>query len=977
MKLQSKKARVPIAALGVTALIAGAGALTSPAFAGTVITMNSTSATSANLLDVGYDIAAGSFTTAALAKATYGVKVTSINDVLKVSLDSYTAVGATTPSAVTGVLHYLASASDTPTAAGWTAMDSSATLPVLSSTSFSTNVSPTPYLYFAPDVAGTYKVHLVDTQGTGATDDDIVGPTITLTVKDISGLAPTTDDWAPTVSNSVTSAGIGAPITTTVDLSGLTLTDGRGTSSGKGVLGDGVAALTGVSFAGAGLAATAYTGVTNPGGTLLLAVNQTSIAGTLVATARFDNTGNGLAVGDLLLGTASTTITSNGVTAVPGLAVTPVTGSVLTSTGAATIKPGTAAATYTVSANNVVTPVSGATVYFTLTSGVNTPVLTADGTLISSATGSKIYSAVTNSLGVASLTVTSATTTALTTYTVSAASNGVAGSAPVSVLATYTAPAATTFVSDNTAAELTPTPVAGISVTLKGKVIDQFGASFTPAASGTQTVTVSVPAGTTLCNSVITAGAFSCVYTPATLPVAGTQTTYRYVYAGATTYDGNISWSSSVAAATVVLTSPNATVAGANLSDHTTISPGQSSATTGLGAGVDADDFGDAAGQVTGTVADAANAPLAFKAVTLTGGSGVYFSTAATPGATTVDDLKTSITVVTNASGVFSGGYAFFTKSGTVKVTATSGSVKDEASVTTDASSDPYKVTVNDVAGTPGSTLIVTGTIKDAFGNGVPDSDASLSIGTSTLGSFGDSTPTTNAAGVFSTTFTSGSNQSGSADLVATLVGQTANAVPVVGWLANAGLTITHGEYRDQATLTVTALKLTLSATGRLNGGGRARLSGNFVANTGVDIYSKALGESSYKLLDSVETDADGDYGASYVIKKTTRFLAKSAGLSSKVRTTYVYSTVTLTGKSYSHNRATLRANGAPNAKGTLTFYRKVSGRDPKLGSIISNSDGKGTITVTLPRGVRSVYVVFRAPGTFAGTSTTVKIRVK
>ena len=35
MNLQSKKARVPIAALGVTALVCGAGALMSPAFAAT------------------------------------------------------------------------------------------------------------------------------------------------------------------------------------------------------------------------------------------------------------------------------------------------------------------------------------------------------------------------------------------------------------------------------------------------------------------------------------------------------------------------------------------------------------------------------------------------------------------------------------------------------------------------------------------------------------------------------------------------------------------------------------------------------------------------------------------------------------------------------------------------------------------------------------------------------------------------------
>ena len=129
--------------------------------------------------------------------------------------------------------------------------------------------------------------------------------------------------------------------------------------------------------------------------------------------------------------------------------------------------------------------------------------------------------------------------------------------------------------------------------------------------------------------------------------------------------------------------------------------------------------------------------------------------------------------------------------------------------------------------------------------------------------------------------------------------------------------------------------------------------------------------------LSSVETDDDGNYGASYSIKKTTSFLAKSAGLSSKVATTTVFSTVKLTGKSFSHNRATLYADGAPNAKGSLVFYRSMKGKDPVLKTMMSNSLGKGTVTVKLPQGTRSVYAKFRAPGTRWGMSTIIKIKVK
>ncbi len=170
---------------------------------------------------------------------------------------------------------------------------------------------------------------------------------------------------------------------------------------------------------------------------------------------------------------------------------------------------------------------------------------------------------------------------------------------------------------------------------------------------------------------------------------------------------------------------------------------------------------------------------------------------------------------------------------------------------------------------------------------------------------------------------------------------------------------------------------MTLQATAKLMGGGSAKISGTFMPNTGVDIYAKASGAASYSLLDSVTTDDEGEYGAAYTIKKTTSFLAKSAGLSSKVDTTQVYSTVTLTAKSYSKSRATLSANGSPSAKGTLTFYRSVAGKDPILKSMTSNASGNGTVTVKLPKGTRSVYVIFKAPGTGAGTSKTVKVKVK
>jgi hypothetical protein len=84
-----------------------------------------------------------------------------------------------------------------------------------------------------------------------------------------------------------------------------------------------------------------------------------------------------------------------------------------------------------------------------------------------------------------------------------------------------------------------------------------------------------------------------------------------------------------------------------------------------------------------------------------------------------------------------------------------------------------------------------------------------------------------------------------------------------------------------------------------------------------------------------------------------------------------------LTGKSWSHNRATLSADGMPNAKGSLVFYRSVKGKDPVLKTMMSNASGKGTVTVKLPKGTRSVYAKFRAPGTRWGMSKIIKVKVK
>lgn len=111
-------------------------------------------------------------------------------------------------------------------------------------------------------------------------------------------------------------------------------------------------------------------------------------------------------------------------------------------------------------------------------------------------------------------------------------------------------------------------------------------------------------------------------------------------------------------------------------------------------------------------------------------------------------------------------------------------------------------------------------------------------------------------------------------------------------------------------------------------------------------------------------------------VKKSTYFLVRGNGVSSRSDRVQVMSVVTLHATSPRHGKVRLYANGSPSAKGVLTFYRVVKGPDKKVGSIMSNSAGNGAIMVSGPRGLRTYRVVFKATGTTAGSDTD-RVRVK
>jgi hypothetical protein len=1005
MNLQSKKARIPIAALGVTALIAGAGALASPAFAAGSLTLAPTT-TDVTTLDLGAAAVAGTtsgFNLAQpLADAAYATHVSSTGlTTLSLSVDGYTApTGVTTGTPYV----YLAEKAISPTtSAGPTASAATGpwtrvTAPAVGGTAVTSSLTlasgaSANNVFVTVAAPGTYTMHFVDGGTQVGTDDDSVSPTITLTVKDAGAYtASTSDDYTPAVTVP-TSVGIGAPVPATVGLAPVTLADARGTSSGAGVLGAKLNALLGVAFTGvAGLAGGDTTSTAGTYGTTTttrgVPVGRTTAGGTLTTTVAFDKNGD-TTLTDTVLTTATTTVATNGVASVT-LAAKDIDGSVKTTGAAVAAKPSATAISYTATVTNTTTPtdVGGKVVYFTIGgSAPNVAKLTTDGTAVdTSSTTSHVYSATTDTTGVATLKVTSSGPVAADAYTVAAASNGFSGT---TLTTTYAAPAASTVKVTSTTADLTVATTSAVTIT--GAIYDQYGSPVTPAPSASQQAQLYIGTPASTCavapaagqnttaaqqNATVSAGTFSFTYTPATTPAAGNCVAFRIGYdadGGGTIAAGEsataqVNYASSTDAAAISITAPTEGAAKTLLTHASPVGSGQA---------------------VTGVVTDASNATVAYKSVTLTGGAGVYFSTTASPTTTsTSDDLVDSLTVVTDGSGNYTA-YAFFTKAGSHKITVTSGTATKSVNVTVSDSIDPYTVKVDDVTGSPGDTLIVTGTVTDMFGNPVPTNVVDLTTGGSAVGTLGASSVTTNAQGIFSTTFTSGSNSSGDVTLTAVLHAHGgiafdsvtgATLVPATAWKDNAGLTFDNGKYTVDGKITVKQIDLTLTAPAKVTAGAagaKFKIHGTFKATTSVDIYGKESGSSVYQLFGSTETDADGLYSFDVQPMVSTAYLAKSSGLSSGAESVTVYSKVTLTAKALGHGMVRLTANGSPNVKGPLKFYRSRPGTDPRLASFTSNAAGGGSITVRMSKGTKRFYATFDAPGTHKGTSKIVSVKVK
>jgi hypothetical protein len=834
-----------------------------------------------------------------------------------------------------------------------------------------TNYATGDNIYLGATKAGSYSLTFFrDRNGNGAYDSgtDDTTPAFPLTVLDADGTSTTatSDDFAPTLT---VPASVDKPRTIKAQVSpgGLSTTDIRGLASGVGALGTALQSVVKVAFtqtANAELGGSQVLGVTVFDGTTFNRTsNATAAAGTVTTTSAAPTTTVASKTTAVVTNTTNTLALSSADDAVnvllPNAAGTANT---------ADVRAGTAEVVYKARALDAGSlAVAGATVYFTLA-----PV--AGGTIALTnlmanhvavpATGE--VAVTTDADGYATLSVHSDLTAAGNKYQITATTNGHSDNAVV----TYQATAARTtnpIVITSSAAELSPA-VGTANVTIKGKLVDQFGQIWQPPNTVTQQVTVG---GVATGNAVLSAGTFSYLYTPATAPTAGTTQNVTFVYNGGAAATAAVNWASAASPATVTLSQPvnNATalvLSHANLiqSNH-----------------------------VLGSVLDSNSAGIAFKSYTLSApaDSGIYFA-----GDTAGTNMSNPFTgAATNAGGIDA--YAFYTKVGSAKITATSGAAHAESAITTAApvGASQYKIIVMGASGKPGQTLIVSGKVMDVFGNGVPDRFVSLSVGATSIGALTSATPQTNADGVFSTTFPTGSNQSGEVTVTANLLqaaGHLASdpklvvvPTPLTTWKTVAGMTLANGDVEDTAKITVSddVDKTTVSAASSRSGAGAVKLTGTAKPGSSVEVYSKPAGTSvAYALVGVATANAEGAWTDTEYINSTTLFYAKtsvssSAPITVKVAVPEAPPTpkFNLGAKALGSGKVAITAVGNGDTRSVVTIYQVVGKKTVKVTTVKVDSKGVARATIKTSKGSKTYKVVYI--NGYKNGSKTIKVTVK
>lgn len=778
-------------------------------------------------------------------------------------------------------------------------------------------------------------------------------------------------------------------------------------------------------------------------GSRTVLTDKTAHRGNVTAQAYFDTVGDNLAAGadgsgnDKKIGIAGTTeVVRNDVAALT-LRATKSVGSIKQQLEAVatadrdqvSVKTGTAAVTYTarVTGWTGTTPSdkSARTVFFDIDPGVGSPRFTTNATTVDAV--SYIYSAMTNAEGVASITVTSDKTAKTTSYNVKAVS-GVAASTDATpdintLTATYEDSRGGQIRSTNTAAELAPVVTAS-NVSLKGELLDQFEAVFQPPTTKSTQIHIASPDGSNATGSAtLTAGTFTYSYVPKGTPSVGQTDVVNLWYDdnnnGNPTEAGTdvtepiqVKWSSAESPASIAIAVPVSGAQKVELSSSEVVAPGQESFVAAGAAGPagdtgdpgDASTFGSATAEVKGSVADISGQPLSNKTVTLTATDGVYFSKEITG-----KKLVKTIDVNTNASGVFEGRYAFFTKAGSVKITATSGTATKEVSLTTEDAWEGYTIAINDVTTGPGQTAVLTGTVKDMFGNGVPGYPVHLSLADATLGNIQTVDPVTNDSGVFSTPFIGDTNGNGTTTVTAALALNNGDAArwmhnvnagypgadPVALPLTSTELQVQNlksnpdvwvdvaelaafgdGTYKVTGNVKVEANTITLEAPATRVGPGTVTLTGVTGKGRTVKISSKVAGsDSSFGMVKTVTANADtGAYSVDVTVTRSMTFIAEAGTATSGEKTVEI---VTISAPKTDVGGGVIEVKGYAIPGSEVTISKKNAGSTAdfvEVGKVEADENGMYAQEVKIIRS--TTFQAATSAATSVEKTTTVKSTV-
>jgi hypothetical protein len=365
---------------------------------------------------------------------------------------------------------------------------------------------------------------------------------------------------------------------------------------------------------------------------------------------------------------------------------------------------------------------------------------------------------------------------------------------------------------------------------------------------------------------------------------------------------------------------------------------------------------------ISGLVAGPGGEPLPFTPVTISATAGTYLSTAAGTAADPLtaapdDDLRSTLTTRTTSTGALPPVYAYATRSGLARIVVSAGTASAMARVLAGVSSDPFQVSVGGLTGQPGARLMVMGTVRDAFGNPVPNvAGIALTTGDPALGALASSLVAADASGMFSTGFAAAPGRIGRTVLSASL-GVAGRPDPA--WLTLGGLRVRPGKLlgRNQIRLNGHA-SFTVSPV--LPGGGKARLRGTAAPGARVRIYAKPIGARYSTRIGTVIANRSGNWGIGTTITATTSFRARSVGRRSRLLTTEVVAQQRVTARALGDGLVRFVVRAQPNVPGIVTIY----GADRRiLARVKTDQQGDVTTVVRATPGRTTFRIHFSAPG--------------